>query len=99
MTKFGYDSLNFAKMFTLPIKAKRRKLCIFTNACLQSNLKSLNNVSKLPICDIISSLLCLMHVFFAIFKDRVHKLVSGSRMFIVSITNSIAIGQFTPLCE
>ena len=98
MTKFGYDSLNFAKMFTLPINAKRRKLCIFTNTYLQSNLKSLNTLSKLPICDIISSLLCLMHVFFAIFKDRVHKLVF--QLEDVYILNYIEIGQFqAPPCK
>ena len=99
MTKFGNDSLNFAKIFTLPINAKRENFAFFTNICLQSNLKSLKS-SKLPICDIFSSLLCLVHVFFAIFKDLVFtSLFSSSRMFTFSITNSIAIGQFTPLCE
>ena len=78
MTKFGYDSVNFAKMFTLPINAKTENVTFFTNVCLQSNLKSLKS-SKLPICDIFSSLLCLVHVFFAIFKDRVFTSLFSSR--------------------
>ena len=79
----------FSKMFTSPIG---EKLPFFTNICLQSNLKSLKS-SKLPICDIFSSLLCLVHVVSPIFKDRVlTSLFSGSRMFTFSITNSIAIG-------
>ena len=70
MTKFGYDSLNFLKIFTLPVNAKRGNFAFFDNIWLQSNLKSLKS-SKLPICDIFASLLCLVHVFFAIFKDHV----------------------------
>ena len=64
MTKFGYDSLNFAKTFALPINAKREN---FTNICLQSNLKSLKS-SKLPICDIFSSFLCLVHIILRYLK-------------------------------
>ena len=56
MTKFGYESLNFAKMFTLPINAKRENFAFFDNTWLQSNLKSLKS-SKLPIYDIFASLL------------------------------------------
>ena len=65
MIKFDYGSLNFAKMFTLPINAKKENFALFTNTCicLQSNLKSLK-LSKLPICDKFSSLLCLVYVFF-----------------------------------
>ena len=63
MTKFGYDSLNFAKMFTLPINAKRENFAFFTNICLQSKVKSLK-WSKLPICDIFASVVYLVHVFF-----------------------------------
>ena len=66
MTKFGYDSLNFANMFTLPINAKRQKFAFFHDICLQSNVKSLKS-SKLSFCYIFSSLSCLVHVLFAIF--------------------------------
>ena len=68
MTKFGYDSLNFAKIFTLPIYAKRENFTFFDNIWFQSILKSLKS-SKLS--DIFASLLCLVHVLFAMFKDRV----------------------------
>ena len=70
ITKFGYDSLNFAKMFTLPINAKRQNFAFFDKIWLQSNLKSFKS-SKLPNCDIFASLSCLVHVFFATCKDRV----------------------------
>ena len=82
MTKFGYDSLNFANMFTLPINPKRENFAFLTNICLQSNLKLLKS-SKLPtcICDIFSSLLCLVHIAFAIFKDRYLKNVCSQSCF------------------
>ena len=101
MTKFGYDSLNFAKMFTLPVNAKRENFVFFDSIWLQSSLKWLK-LPKLPICDIFASLLCLGHVFFAIFKDRVFpSFFSTSTMFtwFSAITNSISIGHFTPLCK
>ena len=68
MTKF--DSMNFAKMFTLPFNAQRENFAFFDNTWLQSNLKSPKS-SKLPIYDKLSSLLCLVNVFFTIFEDRV----------------------------
>ena len=70
MTNFGYDSLDFAKMFTLPINAKRENLAFFANTWLQSKLISLKS-SKRSIYDTFASLLYLVHVFFAIFKYRV----------------------------
>ena len=67
MTKFGYNSLNFAKIFTF--NAKREN---FNNIWLQSNL---NHLSRQNFLFVISSLLlklCLVHVFFfMIFKDCV----------------------------
>ena len=64
MTKFGYDSLNFAKMYTLQINAKRENFAFLDNMWLQSL-----NLSKLPIYDTFASLLCLLYVFDRVFTS------------------------------
>ena len=91
MTKFGHDSLNFAKMFTLAIYANRENFAFFDNIWLPSNLKSLKS-SKLPIYDTFASLLCLVRVLF--FLQYLKILCSqvcffSSRMYAFVITNSI----------
>ena len=70
MTKFGHDSFNFAKMFTLAINANRENVAFFDNVWLPSNLKSLKS-SKIPIYNTFASLLSVVRVFFPIFKGRV----------------------------
>ena len=70
MTKFGYDSLNFAKMFTLPINAKRENFVFFDNIWLQSNLNHLIRQNVLLVIFSLPFCVWCMYVF-AIFKDHV----------------------------